>query len=378
MEISMRPVSTRELRWLLGTHVAPCVSIYVPSDRPGNQAADVRRFEERVAEASGLLATGLAPHDAETLLEPLRELAKAPLWQRRRDALAVFRSRDVFTHYRIPAHVPELTVVSDSFHTRPLVRYLNSNRRHFYVLAIAPSEIAVLEGTLERLAPVDREDLPPELDDALRAEHGRAYLAVLPPADAAPGRRARGVNGHGREGLARWFKTIDRALWTWLKDDPAPLVLAGSAQHHEAYRAASRYPELLDEGVEEDIAAMGLAELHGKVLELIRSRDVEVLGAILARLASALSLGRAHTDLAVIARAAVEGRVGMLLFAADAQQWGRLDRRTGALELSARQRDDVDADVIDDLCEVVLLAGGDVHELPENTLATPVAAIYRS
>jgi hypothetical protein len=66
------------------------------------------------------------------------------------------------------------------------------------------------------------------------------------------------------------------------------------------------------------------------------------------------------------------------MFAADAQQWGHLDRRTGALTVRERQSDDVDADVIDDLCEVVLLAGGDVHELPEGVLPSKVAAVYRA
>ena len=369
----MRPISTRELRWLLGAHVAPCVSIYMPADRRGDPEADLRRYEERVSEASDLLSRALEPDQVGKLLEPLWQLSSAAFWTRRIDALAVFRSEDVFTHYRIPAQVPELTVVSDTFHSRPLIRYLNSNRRHFYVLAFAPAEVRLLEGTVERLAPIDPEDLPPELVDALQDEAGREHLAVQPGTRESS---ARG-NGHGRVGLNRWFKALDRELWTWLKDDPAPLILAGSPQHHEAYRATSRYPELLDEGIAEDVASMSMAELHADALELIRTRDADVLGALLAQLSSALATHRADTDLAAIARAAVKGRVRFLMFTRDAQQWGRLDRRTGEVVLESRQRDEVDADVIDELCEVVLLAGGDVHELPEGTLPTPIAAIFR-
>jgi hypothetical protein len=374
----MRPISTRELRWLLGNHLAPCVSIYLPGDRHSDPQADLARFGARVAEAEELLAPALEPAEIRKLMEPVRQLSSEAFWRRRVDALAVFRSDDVFTHYRIPAQVPELTVVADTFHSRPLVRYLNSNRRHFYVLAFTPEAVTVLEGTLERLAPIDPEDLPPELNDALADEQGRARLATHAAATrAAPGRK-RGENGSGGEGLARWFRTIDRALWTWLKDDVAPLILAGSPQHHDAFRAASRYPELLDEGVEEDVGSMDPAELHTRALDLIRNRDADVLGALLAQLSSALSTGRADTDIEAIARAAVTGRVRFLMFTADARQWGRLDRRTGEVTLQEQQRDEKDADVIDELSEVVLLAGGDVHELPERALPSPVAAIYRA
>jgi hypothetical protein len=34
--------------------------------------------------------------------------------------LALFRSSDLLTHYRLPMRCPELAVVADSFHVRPL------------------------------------------------------------------------------------------------------------------------------------------------------------------------------------------------------------------------------------------------------------------
>jgi hypothetical protein len=372
----MRPISTRELRWLLGEHAAPCVSIYLPAES-ADPAANLQRFGARVEAAEKLLAPALSPAGIRELLEPVRQLSSAPFWRKRVDALALFRSPDVFTHYRIPARVPELTVVADSFHSRPLVRYLNSNRRHFYVLALAPDAVTILEGSPARLGPVDPEELPPELTDALADEKGRAYLAAQDAAPPGAQPRRRGENGSGGAGLERWFRTLDRALWTWLKDDLAPLILAGSPQHHHAYRAASRYPELLDDGIEEEVSALDPVELHARALTLIRARDADVLGALLAQLSSALSTGRADTDIQAIARAAVAGRVRILMFTADAVQWGRLDRRTGSVTLEDRQRDDRDADLVDDLAEVVLLTGGDVHELPERSLPAPLAAIYR-
>ncbi|HET7753655.1 MAG TPA: hypothetical protein VFK85_07075 [Anaeromyxobacteraceae bacterium] len=366
----MRPISTRELRWLLGDHVAPCISIYLPADRHADAAADLRRFSARIGEAAELLGKAMRPEDVTELLEPVRQLRTARFWGGRVDALAVFRSGDVFTHYRIPAQVPELTVVADTFHSRPLIRYLNSNRRQFYVLALAADAVTLLEGTLDRLARVDPEDLPPELREALHLEDAPQLAAEPPPAAGA-----RRGNGHG-EGLARWFADVDRALWAWLEDDLAPLVLAGSARYLDAYRGVSRYPELLDEAIEEGTAALDASELHARALAIIRDRDADVLGALFAQLSSALSTGSGGTDLHEIARAAVKGRVRVLVFNADAHQWGRLDRSTGELVLQERQRDAVDADVVDDLCEVVLLAGGDVHELPERALPTSVAAIY--
>jgi hypothetical protein len=179
--------------------------------------------------------------------------------------------------------------------------------------------------------------------------------------------------------LARHLGEIARALSASLEDELAPVILAGPAALRSQYRSASDYPALLEDGLDLASGPTDLRALHSRALRLIRLRDADVHGALLARLESALPSGAAELDLRRIARAAAQGRVGLLLHGSDVQLWGRIDRQTGELDLHDRQRDDQDGDIVDDLAEMVLIAGGDVHELPPGMLppGARIAAIYR-
>jgi hypothetical protein len=54
------------------------------------------------------------------------ELAQGDFWRGQIGGLALFRSSDLLTHYRMPMRCPELAVVADSFHVRPLLHFLQS------------------------------------------------------------------------------------------------------------------------------------------------------------------------------------------------------------------------------------------------------------
>ena len=59
--------------------------------------------------------------------------------------------------------------------------------------------------------------------------------------------------------------------------------------------------------------------------------------------------------------------------------WGYVDPVTGDCRVHDRQRDAEDADLLDDICEMVLLRGGDVVEVPRDRMpgAAPIAAAFR-
>jgi hypothetical protein len=88
-------------------------------------------------------------------------------------------------------------------------------------------------------------------------------------------------------------------------------------------------------------------------------------------------MGCASDDLERVARAATAGTVRMLLHRRGAHVWGRLDPATGACLVRGVQHEAGDADVVDDLCELTLLGGGDVVEVAEERMPSnaPVAAI---
>ncbi len=92
----------------------------------------------------------------------------------------------------------------------------------------------------------------------------------------------------------------------------------------------------------------------------------------------ASSRGLGSDELSEVAKAAVEGRVATLLVDADRHVPGSLDRDSGAVEIAELADAEVD-DLLDDLAEVVLRAGGEAIVVPAERMptATGLAAIYR-
>jgi hypothetical protein len=90
--------------------------------------------------AERLLRSEYTSRDTKALLQPLEELAQGDFWRGQMGGLSLFRSSDLLTHYRMPMRCPELAVVADSFHVRPLLHFLQSNR-YFYVLTLSQNNV---------------------------------------------------------------------------------------------------------------------------------------------------------------------------------------------------------------------------------------------
>ena len=297
--------------------------------------------------------------------------------------LALFRSSDLLTHYRMPMRCPELAVVADSFHVRPLLHFLQSNR-YFYVLTLSQNNVRFYEGSRYSLSQVDLPDLPKSLDESFAKEQGEPVLNAYA---VGPGQAEAIYYGYGvspekrvKEKLTAFFRAVDTALWDdLLRIERAPLILAGVGYHHPIYRSVSRYPYLVEQTVEGNFDHVTPGHLHAKVWPVVhdvfRVREEQVLGEY-----EALSVrGQTTEDLFAIAQATVSRRIGYLLIAQGAHVWGLMDRGSGRIVQRSAQQDTRDGDVLDDLAEATLAQGGEVVMLERTRMPghSPVAAILR-
>jgi hypothetical protein len=378
----MDAMTPRELQWLVGPHDPPCVSLYMPTHRhhPGTEQ-DRIRFKNLVNQAAELLRRDFTEPDVTRFLKSVEVLSDEAFWRHQEDGLAVFRSLDTQAHYRLPAPMPEQVVVADTFHTRPLIGYLHGNR-HYFVLALSQNEVKLYGGTPHGLSEIEFESLNPELRQVMKEYTSRPQLSVR--GGGKTGSQA-AYHGHGagdedhKKELAKYFRAIDKALWPMLRDERAPLVLAAVGYHHPLFQAASRYPYILDQGVEGNVERMSLDDLRQAAWGLVSAHESGVEEALFEQLGRALGQGRASCSLVEIARAAAHGRVRSLLHVAGQTVWGRLDPHTGEVVVHERQEDSQDADLIDDVCELVMLRGGEIFEVgPHPGLqGSPVGALYR-
>ncbi len=140
-------LTTESLAELASVHEPPFLSLYQPTHRhrPENQQ-DPIRFRNLLKDLEASLRQQHPAVETRLLLEPFEALAHDhDFWEHTLDGLAVMGGPTLFRVFRLPRPVKELVVVANSFHTKPLRRFLQSVDR-YQVLGLSLQEDPALRG----------------------------------------------------------------------------------------------------------------------------------------------------------------------------------------------------------------------------------------
>lgn len=361
----------------------PCLSLYQPTHRrhPDNQQ-DPIRFRNLVRELERSLLQKYRERDTRLLLRPFRALAEdQDFWNYTLDGLAILAASGVFDVYKLHRPVPELAVVADTFHIKPLMRIFQSADR-YHVLGLNRQEIKLFEGNRDALDEVEPDPAVPRTALAVvgTPESKEAHLSAWP---AAPGGGVYYGTTSTQELLdneaEQFFRAVDRAVRQHhSRPSGLPLVLAALPENQSAFRRISHNPFLLPEGVDIHPDALPIEALRDRVWEVIKPHYLERLAGLIDMFGMARSRELGTDDVAQIATNAVAGRVGTLLVEADRIVPGRIDLFSGEIERRELTHPEID-DLLDDLAEEVLKNNGQVVIVPSERMpsATGAAAIFR-
>ncbi len=363
----------------------PCLSLYQPSHRkhPENQQ-DPIRFKNLVKQLEESLQQQYSAKEIEPLLAPFWKLADDTLfWNHTLDGLVVLGAPGMFRVYRVQRPVPELAIVADSFHIKPLLRILQSADR-YQVLAISLHEARLYEGNRDSLDPVKfPAEVQEELNEALEGGEDRPRMDVwqMGGGAAAAGVRARHASGPDPAQVTaeRFFRTVDRVVMDrYSRPSGLPLLLVAVTEHHTPFRNISRNPLLMDAGIENHPDGLSAEELRKRAWQVVEPHYLERLSGLIEMYGVAKSRDLGTNDIAEAVKAAAAGRMATLLIEADRQIPGRWDAATGEIELDDLANPDVD-DLLDDLAELVLKNSGQVVIVPAERMPTDtgVAGIFR-
>jgi Bacterial archaeo-eukaryotic release factor family 3 len=325
--------------------------------------------------------------DGETrrLLDPFESLAKdKEFWNHTLNGLAVFGAPDFFHVFGLQRTVAEFAVAADSFHTKPLWRFLQSAGR-YQVLALSLGRIRFFEGNRYALDEIDlNQEVPRTMVEALGAELTEPHQTVASYAGIG-GESTPMRHGHGGKkeevgiDAERFFRVLDRAvLEHHSQPSELPLVLAALPQHHGLFRRVSRNPFLTAEGITTNPESATAEELRVRAWQVIEPQYHARLAALGEEFKQAASKGLGSDDLAQVAEAAAAGRVATLLIEADRQIPGRIDSATGRIQPNQLNHPQVD-DLLDDLGDLVAESGGLVLVIPAERMqtVTGLAATFR-
>ncbi|MCC6133638.1 MAG: hypothetical protein IT186_27220 [Acidobacteria bacterium] len=379
----MRILTRDELQTLLSPHDSPCISIFLPTHKylPDSEQ-DPIRFKNLLKEAERLLSDKYSGKDLNDQLSELSSMATPEFWRERTRGMAVFHAPGFTRTYRLTRPLPELVVVADSFHVKPIIRFLQSNKR-FYLLSLSQKSVSLYVGSPASLKIADLSGLPASLKDVLGIDERRepAAGALGVGSGRSPVYHGRGTSEiNKKEELAAYFRAIDQALWQVLKDEKAPLFLAGPSYYFPIYREISRYPNVAPVGIEGAFDGTSPDELHSRAWPIVSSHLETVDDAAIDEYHRLRDRKLASEILTEVAQAAVHGRVRKLFLSEQKRLFGRIDPVTGEVLLHGPQQNGPeDDDVLDDLAEAVLKRAGEVFLIEKDRMPrdSAAAAIFR-
>lgn len=156
------------------------------------------------------------------------------------------------------------------------------------------------------------------------------------------------------------------------------LILAALPEHHHLFRTISSNPLLMKEALDVHPDNLTLDELRERAWQLVQPHYLERLAGLVEAFGKAAANAQGSEALDAIAKAAIEGRIATLLIEADRLIPGTIDVDAGKIIPGELADPKVD-DVLDDLGERVLKAGGEVIIVPAERMPTKsgAAAIFR-
>ena len=328
----------------------PCLSVLLSTTpAPQMTSRDALTLRGLVESArSRLRAEGLTD-DAATGVARLERLASEVAAGPAGAAVALFAGRGTSLAAALPVPVRDRVVVDPTFATRDLVRALHRTPRHV-VLLLAGRDARLLDGAAGALRPAPTTSFPMS-DERERERDPRR-----------PGLRDADAEA--------FYRQVDRALGTYLRLHPAPLVLAGPQKSLAAFQRVSR----------------NLGRLAGTVAGGVGGESLEALSTRVAPVLESYLLGRQAEALELLERRAGASRsvVGMpsCWLAARRERPEMLAVEEG-LFYPARLSDDGDLlqpapdvehpdvidDAVDELIEMVLDRGGWVALVEDGALA---------
>lgn len=362
----------------------PCLSLYQPTHRhsPDNQQDGIR-FGNLIKKLESSLLQVHTSAQTKQMLEPFLVLERdVEFWSHTLDGLAILAAPDFFRVFRLQRKVPELAIVAESFHTKPLRRFLQSIDR-FQALGLTRGGFRLFEGNRNSLDEINlASGLPRTINEALGDEVTEPRHTV----SSYGGTGGAGMHhGHGGrkdevdKDAERFFRIVDRAVFKeYSRVSHLPLVLIALPEHHNMFHKLSHNPFLMKEGLNVNPDGLSNEELRQRIWELAEPEYLSEQTNLSEAFKQALADNMGSEDIAEVAKAAAGGRVNTLLIESGRQLAGHLDKKTGAIHKADLSNPLVD-DLLDDLGEMVEVMGGKVCVMPAERMPvdTGLAATYR-
>lgn len=325
----------------------PAVSIYLTQEsRKGPQRQNLK-LRRLCRQARQLIRRDKGKSLADQVVSPIEAQIEYLSNKYPRGGLGIFSTANEQFYVLIPWSGPELSVVSSSFHTKPLVKWSQDPRR-FFLLSASRNAVNLSISSPSGLFHIHREE-----------------LKATPREEGSPGRRSRSAQAHNAEQkIVREIRKKLNHFQNHLTGNMFPLLVCGRPAFARPILERINYPYTILESLDVNPLSVSGEALRKRATEFLVEKQKMSHRDLLLE----ISNSRPVYSLQEIAKASVQGRIDTLVVAEDQQVWGQLNRVTGRLRVFDRQRNSRDDDLLDDISEEVLRYRGEVRVLPKKEI----------
>lgn len=351
----------------------PSFTLMMPTHGlPPERDNDPLQFKNLVNELEAKIqANGLEKHlDLISKLHRVEE--DRDFWNHQSSGLAVFIHPEYLKVVQVQVPLPAMTIVSDTFHVKPLYRYYQESGR-FQVLVLGQDHVHLYEGNRFKLEKVDiGEKVPTSMKEALGHELTDDHYNTATASGKGTNKQANQGTGHVVHGymeisqekendIRRFFNRVDEAITLhFSRPSGLPLILAALSENQAFFREASKNELLVEDGIVGDVSHLGVNDLKDRAWEAYSVQYEKEVDEILERQALAETQHLSHSLLEDVALDAMDGKVDILLVEDKRIIKGRVDQENRRIEYLDTGVDDV----LDDLSALVIEKSGRVILLP--------------
>lgn len=379
-------ITRAHLKTLIEHRSQASVSIYMPTHKVTRDGQQDRITCEGLLRKTRqmLLDSGRSELPPEEILEPAFDLLNnRAFWFYQSHGLALFLTEEFFRYFRLPLAFETLLTVAPRFHIKPLMPMFCADGK-YYVLALSLNEARLFECTRQTVEELEPDEMPTSLQEALQYDDPQRQLQFHTGTQSFGQRRAAMFHGHGvgkddtKTNILRFCQQVSTGVQEILREETAPLLLAGVDHVLAIYRKANKYAGLLSDIVPGNPEELTAEELHRQTWPIVEGylRESRLRAAEL--YLSQSNTPRATNDLREIVTASFHGRVDLLFVPLGVQRWGSYDATSETVELGESENAGVE-DLLNLATVQTLVTGGRVFVVEPEAMpgGEPQAALFR-
>ena len=287
---------------------------------------------------------------ANSIVEKLDNLAANIDHRHNLEGLVLFVNENMAEFVRVPLHVENRVVVDRTFHTRDLVRAIN-NQTSYYVLLLSRQSARLIEALSDKAVK--------EIEDGFPVEN---ETTTVPPGAASISNKVTSLS-------LEFFNLVDKRLNDVHKEKPLPVIVCTDEANYSEYLKVADKKDIILGNVKGNRMLEKTHHVVDSVWPVVKELQNKENKKRLVELDNAVNSSKYVTDFNDIWTALNEGR-GRTLFVK--QGYFQPARIVGdSIQLVApdmADETDVVDDIIDEMLEKNLKAGGDAVFMQEDEL----------